>query len=107
MGIIRIILFLFLFVFSLSAQTVRDTVFFDGDQFVKHIVKAGESLTSISQLHKVTASEIIANNEIQKQLYYNQLLYIPIYKDQQKSKDISLSNQREIELPFEEDNVSI
>ena len=104
MGIIRIFLFLFLFVFSLSAQTVRDTVFFDGDQFVKHIVKAGESLTSISQLHKVTASDIIANNEIQKQLYYNQLLYIPIYKNQQKSKDVSLKNEKEIVLPSEKNN---
>ena len=89
-----------LFVCSLSAQTVSDTIVFDGDKFVKHIVKAGESLRSISLLHKVTTSDIIENNEIQKQLYYNQLLYIPSYVNQQKSKDQDshLSVKKKIEF---------
>ena len=107
MGIIRKIFFTFsvLFVGSLSAQTVGDTIVFDGDKFIKHIVKAGESLKSISLLHKVTTADIIENNEIQKQLYYNQLLYIPIYANQQKSKhkDVSLNAKNEIELAAEKD----
>jgi hypothetical protein len=107
MGIIKKILVAFslLFVCSLSAQTVRDTIFFDGDKFIKHIVKAGESLRSISLLHKVTTADIIENNEIQKRLYYNQLLYIPIYANQQKSrpKDVSLNAQEKIELAAKKD----
>ena len=107
MGIIRKIFFTFsvLFVCSLSAQTVGDTIVFDGDKFIKHIVKAGESLKSISLLHKVTTADIIENNEIQKQLYYNQLLYIPIYANQQKSKHkhVSLNAKNEIELAAEKD----
>jgi len=107
MGIIKKILvaFLLLFVCSLSAQTVRDTIVFDGDKFIKHIVKAGESLKSIALLHKVTTADIIENNEIQKRLYYNQLLYIPIYENQHKSrpKDISLNVQEKIELATKKD----
>ncbi len=102
MGIIKKILvtLLVLFVCSLSAQTVSDTIVFDGDKFIKHIVKAGESLKSIALLHKVTTSDVIENNEIQKRLYYNQLLYIPIYQNQQKSKDknVHISVQKRIEL---------
>jgi LysM repeat protein len=107
MGIIKKILVVFslLFVCSLSAQTVRDTIVFDGDKFIKHIVKAGESLKSISLLHKVTTADIIENNEIQKRLYYNQLLYIPPYANQQKSrpKDVSLNVQEKIELTAKKD----
>ena len=107
MGIIRKIFFTFsvLFVCSLSAQTVSDTIVFDGDKFVKHIVKAGESLTSIALLHKVTTADIIENNEIDKRLYYNQLLYISIYKNQQKSKDknVHISIQKQIELAAKKD----
>jgi len=102
MGIIRKIFFTFsvLFACSLSAQTVSDTVVFDGDTYVKHIVQAGESLKSISKLHKVRTADILENNEIQKRLYYHQLLYIPVYENQQKSKDKEshLSVQKKIEL---------
>ncbi len=105
MGIIRKIFFTFsvLLACSLSAQTVSDTIVFDGDKFVKHIVKGGESLKSISLLHKVATADIIENNEIQKRLYYNQLLYIPIYENQQKSKDnnVHISVQKQIELAAE------
>jgi hypothetical protein len=43
MGIIRkiLVLFLLLSVFVLSGQTATDTILFDGDVYVKHIVKAG------------------------------------------------------------------
>jgi hypothetical protein len=61
MGIIRKIIFVFslLFVCALSAQTVSDTVVFDGDTYVKHIVSVGESLKSIAKLHKVKTTDII------------------------------------------------
>ena len=102
MGIIKKILVAFslLVVCSLSAQTASDTIVFDGETYVKHIVKAGESLKLIALLHKVTTADIIENNEIHKRLYYNQLLYIPIYENQQKSKDkvVSLNVQEKIEL---------
>ena len=107
MGIIKKILVAFslLAVCSLSAQTVSDTIVFDGDTYVKHIVQAGESLKLIALLHKVTTADIIENNEIQKRLYYNQLLYIPIYANQQKSKaqDSYLGVQKKIELATKKD----
>jgi len=109
MGIIRKIIFAFsvLFVCSLSAQTVSDTVIFDGDTYVKHIVNAGESLKSIAKLHKVKTADIIDNNEIQKRLYYNQLLYIPISSNQLKSKKTNLSIQKQIELAAEFQDTSV
>ena len=90
MGIIRKILVVFsLFSVSVSSgQTEKDTIFFDGDIYVKHIVNSGESLKSIAKLHKVKVSDIIDNNEIQKNLYYNQLLYIPIFYNKQEDKSI-------------------
>jgi hypothetical protein len=101
MGIIRkiLVVFLLLSVFVLSGQTETDTVFFDGDIYVKHIVKAGESLKSIAKLHKVKTADIIDNNEIEKRLYYKQLLYIPIFYNQQENKnnpfDVSILKQIE------------
>ena len=87
MGIIKkiFVVFLLLSVFVLSGQTATDTVFFDGDIYVKHIVNAGESLKSIAKFHKVKIADIIDENDLQKQLYYNQLLYIPITKGNQYS----------------------
>ena len=105
MGIIRKILFvvLLLSVFVLSGQNANDTLFFDGDIFVKHIVNAGESLKSIAKLHKVKTSDIIDNNEMQKQLYYNQLLYIPIFYNNEEKKSIYsyLSTQKKNKLSAE------
>jgi len=109
MGIIRKIIFVFslLFVCGLSAQTVSDTVVFDGDTYVKHIVTVGESLKSIARLHKVKTADIIDNNEIQKRLYYNQLLYIPISSNQPKGKETNLSIQKQIELADELQDTSV
>ena len=84
-------------VFVLSGKTAIDTVFFDGDVYVRHIVKAGESLRSIANLHNVKTSDIIDNNEIQNHLYYNQMLYIPVFDNQQDDKsnysDFSVQNE--------------
>ena len=111
MGIIRkiLVVFLLLSVFVLSGQTSSDTVFFDGDIYVKHIVKAGESLKSIAKLHKVKTADIIDNNEIEKRLYYKQLLYIPIFYNQQESKNNSsdLSIQKQIENFSEPKDTSV
>ena len=99
MGIIKkiFVVFLMLSVFVLSGQTATDTVFFDGDIYVKHIVNAGESLKSIANFHKVKTADIIDNNDLQKQLYYNQLLYIPITNDNQyisiSSSDLIIKKQ--------------
>lgn len=107
MGVIRRIFFVVtvFFVCSVSAQTSSDTIVFDGEKYVKHIVQAGESLKLIALLHKVTTADIIENNEIYKRLYYNQLLYIPIYGNQEKSKrkNVHLSIQKQIELAAEKD----
>ena len=111
MGIIRkiLVLFLLLSVFVLSGQTATDTILFDGDIYVKHIVKAGESLKSIANLHKVKTADIIDNNEIQKRLYYNQLLYIPIFYNQHENKSNSsdLSIQKQIENSSELKDTSV
>ena len=86
MGIIRnILLFLFLIhSFNIQGQTIRDTVEFDGELYIKHIVKGGESLNKIAKLYNVKVADILESNEMSKRLYYNQLLYIPIYENQQK-----------------------
>ena len=100
MGMIKRIFFIFFILFfcNVSAQTDVDTIYFDGDQFVKHFVKAGESLKSISDKYKVSIDNIIDNNEIQKQLYYNQLLYIPILTNNQQNNfnksNIDISNNK-------------
>jgi hypothetical protein len=111
MGIIRkiLVLFLLLSVFVLSGQTATDTILFDGDIYVKHIVNAGESLKSIANLHKVKTADIIDNNEIEKRLYYNQLLYIPIFYNQQESKNnySDLSIQKQIENSSELKDTSV
>ena len=78
---IRQIGFIFVVFLSLdlSSQTIYDTTYFSGKRFVEHIVKGGESLKSIALLHKVTTSDIKDANELGRRLFYNQLLYIPIY----------------------------
>ena len=90
-GIIRnILLFLFLIAFiNIQGQTIRDTVDFDGKLYVKHIVKAGESLNKIAKLHNVDVADILESNEM-KRLYYNQLLYIPVrsYNQSDARKEI-------------------
>ena len=80
MGVIREISFILLVFLglNLSAQDASDTVYFSGKRFVEHVVKGGESLKSIADLHKVETSAIILANELNKRLFYNQLLYIPI-----------------------------
>ena len=101
MGIIRKIGFicLFFWALNLSAQTAYDTVYFSQKQFVKHVVKGGESLTSIAALHKVKTSAIKKANELDKRLSFNQLLYIPIYLSNKDEESISVQN-----LILEEDD---
>ena len=71
--------FIILLPFYSFSQVTHDTIYFTGKTHVKHVVKGGESLNSIAQLHNVTAIDIRDANELSKRLYYNQLLYIPIY----------------------------
>ena len=93
MGIGRKIIFIFLLlsVLRISAQNNTDTIYISGKKFVEHIVKAGESLRSISQLHKVKTIDIKQSNKLERRLYYNQILYIPIYLNEKKK--IAVSSQ--------------
>ena len=90
MGIIKYILqtIIFLSIFCGNAQTIQDTVEFEGDRYIKHIVTVGESLNKIAKLYNIRVKDIIETNEMTSQLYYNQLLYIPI----KSSKDSIFNN---------------
>ena len=90
---IRITLFFLALQLGLSAQITHDTIYFSGKKFVKHIVKGGESLNSIARLHQIKTTDIISSNNLSNQLFYNQLLYIPIYLNTSVSnKDIKVLN---------------
>ena len=105
MGIIRIVVIVFLVsgVFNLSGQSRYDTVYFSGKGFLKHIVKGGESLKSIAKKYNVTTSEIKKSNELENRLFYNQVLYIPIYLDEKNDKLTS----RSIKLDASVTNVAL
>ena len=92
MGMIFRYLFVFIILlpFYSFSQVTHDTIYFTGKTHVKHVVKGGESLNSIAQLHNVTAIDIRDANELSTRLYYNQLLYIPIYLNE-TDDDIVLS----------------
>ena len=92
MGIIKNIVFTFfiLFYVQTSAQTY-DTIIFSGKNFVEHFVKGGESLKKIAKLHNVKTSAIKNANELNKRLFYNQLLYIPIYLNKVDEKAFSVN----------------
>lgn len=92
MGIIKKIVFIFFILLTVqtSAQTY-DTIIFSGKKFVEHFVKGGESLKKIAKLHNVKTSEIKDANELNKRLFYNQLLYIPIYLNKVDEQAVSVN----------------
>ena len=92
MGIIKKIVFIFFILLTVqtSAQNY-DTIIFSGKKFVEHFVKGGESLKKIAKLHNVKTSEIKDANELNKRLFYNQLLYIPIYLNKVDEKAVSVN----------------
>ena len=92
MGIIKKIVFIFFILLTVqtSAQTY-DTIIFSGKKFVEHFVKGGESLKKIAKLHNVKTSEIKDANELNKRLFYNKLLYIPIYLNKVDEKAVAVS----------------
>lgn len=94
MGVIKKIIFILALtcVSNLIAQVKYDTIYFSGNKFIEHIVKGGESLRSIAGLHKVTTQEIKDANELERRLYYNQVLYIPI-SSEEKEKSLMFRNQ--------------
>ena len=94
MGMIFRYLFVFILLlpFYSFSQVTHDTIYFTGKTHVKHVVKGGESLNSIAQLHNVTAIDIRDANELSKRLYYNQLLYIPIYLNETDDIVFSVNN---------------
>ena len=93
MGIIKKIVFIFFILLTVqtSAQTY-DTIIFSGKKFLEHFVKGGESLKKIAKLHNVKTSEIKDANELNKRLFYNQLLYIPIYLTKVDEKAVSVND---------------
>ena len=94
MGVIKkiILVVLVLLAVRISAQNTYDTIFFSGNRFVEHYAQAGESLKKIAKLHKVKTSDIKKANELNKRLYYNQLLYIPIFSNDIKKESFSSHN---------------
>ena len=91
MGVIKKYIFIFLlFLASVLSGQVHDTIYFSERKFVKHVVQGGESLKSIASLHNVATSDIRLANELERRLYYNQMLYIPIYLNEGNHKSKSI-----------------
>ena len=111
MGIIRIIFIFCLTSQCLFSQTIRDTVKFGGKIYVEHIVKEGESLKIIAQMHSVDVSEILNSNEMQRNLYYNQLLYIPIHTEShmsgKKNKNKIFNINKNVEFSSDEIKIAL
>ena len=68
MGIIRILYILIILSNSLFAQTNNNIVQFDDKFYIKHTVKAGESLNKIANIYNVKVNDILKANEIQRNL---------------------------------------
>ena len=77
MGIARrsiIILFLIL-----SANLfANDTIRIDNQFYLKHIVGNNDTFSKISKKYRVSIKDIIEHNDINSDLYYKQILYIPL-----------------------------
>ena len=68
-----------IFCFSLKQSfSIGDTIFIDNSYFIKHIVQSNETFGSISNKYNVSIKEIIEHNDIRRDLYYKQIIYIPI-----------------------------
>jgi len=105
MGVIKKYIFIFLlFLASVLSGQVHDTIYFSERKFVKHVVQGGESLKSIASLHNVTTSDIRLANELERRLYYNQMLYIPIYLNEGNHKSKSI---RDLFLYSEKTNSTV
>ncbi len=106
MGVIKKNIFVFLLLLAsiLSAQVKHDTIYFSERKFVKHVVQGGESLKSIASLHNVKTSDIRLANELERRLYYNQMLYIPIYLNEGNHKSKSI---RDLFLDSEKNNSKV
>ena len=77
MGIARgFILILFLI---LSANLLaNDTIQVDNQFYIKHIVGNNDNFSKISKKYRVSIKDIIEHNDINSDLYYKQILYIPL-----------------------------
>lgn len=109
MGIIRKLGFVLLLLcaFNLSAQITYDTIYFSEKKFVEHVVKGGQSLRSIAKLHRVKISDIKASNELERRLFYNQLLYIPIYLNNKEEVATSVKELISREVMIDDSIVNI
>jgi len=77
MGITRrFILILFLI---LSANVLaNDTIQVDNQFYIKYIVGNNDSFSKISKKYRVSIKDIIEHNDINSDLYYKQVLYLPL-----------------------------
>ena len=63
----------------LSANVfANDTIQVDNQFYIKHIVGNNDSFSKISKKYRVSIKDIIEHNDINSDLYYKQLLYIPL-----------------------------
>lgn len=94
MGIIRKLIYFSLIFYPLMSfsQKSSDTLFTDGQYFLKHIVKYNQTLEYVSGLYNISKKDIKLHNDISNRLYYNQLLYIPIDTNKVSSSSFNFSN---------------
>ena len=79
MGIDKIGCFLLFIFLSISVCSQNaNTIFINNDYYIKHIVKINESISDIANYYNISVNKIIETNETNLQLYYKQVLYIPL-----------------------------
>ena len=83
MGVIRFFFYLLIFLISTSlySQDINDTIFINNHSYIKHIVKADQTIDDISELYKISVNRILETNETGMKLYKQQVLYIPIKRN--------------------------
>ncbi|MBG65434.1 MAG: hypothetical protein CMP73_02105 [Flavobacteriales bacterium] len=111
MGIINYIFSVFFLIASLSLYSSsyvdqKDTLQFDGKTYVKHIVKGGESLQKIANIHNVQVVDILNSNEMSRRLYYNQVLYIPLNLNN-NNKKINFKSKIDTSNQVKKDNINL
>ena len=77
MGIARRFILISFVIFSSNVFS-NDTIQIDNQFYLKYTVKNNDSFSKISKKHRVSIKDIIEHNDINSNLYYNQILYIPL-----------------------------
>ena len=77
MGIARRSILILFVIFSSNVFS-NDTIQIDNQFYLKYTVKNNDSFSKISKKYRVSIKDIIEHNDINSDLYYNQILYIPL-----------------------------